>query len=116
MITLRQPPAIPAWTQVASVRGLVSNQSEAKLDVPKEWFISYPTPCQRCVRHDGRLGHRPPDPAAGRPAPWVRQSHNQLDPAFGRSPAEAYDAYLTSERESRDLTEHALRTWTPPRP
>jgi hypothetical protein len=43
--------------------------------------------------------------------PWVRQWHNELDPAFGQSPAEAYDAYLTSERESRNLTEDDLRAW-----
>jgi hypothetical protein len=48
--------------------------------------------------------------------PWVRQWHSEIDPAFGQSPAEAYDAYLTSERESRNLTEDALRTWTPPQP
>jgi hypothetical protein len=46
--------------------------------------------------------------------PWVRQWHNELDLAFGQSPADAYDAYLTSERESRNLTEDALRTWRPP--
>ena len=46
--------------------------------------------------------------------PWVRQWHNELDPAFGQSPTDAYDAYLTSERESRNLTEDALRTWQPP--
>ena len=46
--------------------------------------------------------------------PWVRQWHSEVDPAFGQSPAEAYDAYLTSERESRNLTEAALRTWRPP--
>jgi hypothetical protein len=37
--------------------------------------------------------------------PWVRQRHSEIDPAFGQSPAEAFDAYLTSERESRNLTE-----------
>jgi hypothetical protein len=48
--------------------------------------------------------------------PWVRQWHGEIDPAFGQSPAEAYDAYLTSERESRNLTEDALRAWQPPQP
>jgi len=48
--------------------------------------------------------------------PWVRQWHSEIDPTFGQSPAEAYDAYLTSERESRNLTEDALRAWSPPQP
>ena len=46
--------------------------------------------------------------------PWVRQWHSETYPAFGQSPAEAYDAYVTSERESRHPTEDALRAWTPP--
>jgi hypothetical protein len=40
--------------------------------------------------------------------PWVRQWHSDIDPAFGQSPAEAYAAYLTSERESRNLTSESL--------
>ena len=42
--------------------------------------------------------------------PWVRQWHGEIDPAFGLSPADAYDDYLTHQRESRSLTEEALRT------
>lgn len=63
---------------------------------------------------DGRLGHRRPDPPAGGPAgghavdPPVAP---RACPAFGQSPAEAY---LTSERESHNLTEDALRSWRPP--
>ena len=38
----------------------------------------------------------------------------EVDPTFGQSPADAYDGYLTSERESRNLTEDALRAWQPP--
>ena len=33
--------------------------------------------------------------------PWVRQWRSEMDPAFGKSPAEAYNAYVTSECESR---------------
>jgi hypothetical protein len=43
--------------------------------------------------------------------PWAHQWHSEINPAFGQSPAEAYDAYLTSERESRNLTEDTLRIW-----
>jgi hypothetical protein len=39
-----------------------------------------------------------------------------LHAAFGQSPAEDCDGYLTGERESRNLTEDALRAWTPPQP
>ena len=58
--------------------------------------------------------------------PWVRQWHGEVNPAFGQSYADAYDGYLTAQRESRSLTEDDLRTWTrklraasrarPPRP
>jgi hypothetical protein len=45
--------------------------------------------------------------------PWVRQWHGEIDPTFGQSPADALDDYLTHQRESRSLTEEALRTWSP---
>ena len=45
--------------------------------------------------------------------PWVRQWHGEVDPDFGMSHADAYDGYLTDQRESRSLTEDDLRTWTP---
>jgi hypothetical protein len=115
-----------------------------KLDVPKERFISYPGASPDSDKDSlliGWVGWDHKDQATaligliedrsttdgwdtGRLTPllagllevmpWVRQWHNQLDPAFGQSPAEAYDAYLTSERESRNLTEDALRAWCPP--
>ena len=37
--------------------------------------------------------------------PWVRQWHNEVDPAFGASPAHEYDTYLTSQQEKYGLTE-----------
>ena len=46
--------------------------------------------------------------------PWVRQWHDEVDPAFGASPAHEYDTYLTSQREKYGLTEDDLRGWTPP--
>ena len=45
--------------------------------------------------------------------PWVRQWHGEVNPDFGMSYADAYDGYLTAQRESRSLTEDDLRTWTP---
>jgi hypothetical protein len=115
-----------------------------KLDVPKERFISYPGASPDSDKDslligwagwdhkdqatalinliderattDGWAADRLTPILAGllEVMPWVRQWHNETDPAFGQSPAEAYDAYLTSERESRNLTEEALRTWRPP--
>lgn len=46
--------------------------------------------------------------------PWVRQWHNEIDPAFGISPAREYDAYLTTILERCGWTEEALRSWLPP--
>jgi hypothetical protein len=46
--------------------------------------------------------------------PWLHQWHNEIDPSYGQSYADAYDAYLTAQREQRNLTEETLRTWTPP--
>lgn len=48
--------------------------------------------------------------------PWVRQWHNEVDDAFGASPAYEYDTYLTSQREKYGLTEDDLRAWAPPKP
>jgi len=117
-----------------------------KLDVPKERFISYPAVSPDSDKDSlligwagwdhkdqataliGLIGDRstidgwdtarltPPLAGLLEIMPWVRQWHGAIDPAFGQSPAEAYDAYLTSERESRNLTEDALRAWTPPQP
>ena len=115
-----------------------------KLDVPKERFISYPGASPDSDKDSLLIGwagwdHKDQataligliadrsttdgwDTARLTPLlaglleimPWVRQWHSEIDPAFGQSPAEAYDAYLTSERESRNLTEDALRAWRPP--
>jgi hypothetical protein len=115
-----------------------------KLDVPKERFISYPGASPDSDKDSlligwagwdhkdqataliGLIGDRSAtdgwDTARLAPLlaglleimPWVRQWNSEIDLAFGQSPAEAYEAYLTSERESRNLTEDALRAWTSP--
>ena len=117
-----------------------------KLDVPKERFISYPGASPGSDNDSllvGWAGWDHKEQAAaliglieersttdgwdtGRLTPllagllevmlWVRQWHNELDQTFGQSPAEAYGAYLISGRESRNLTEDALRAWRPPQP
>jgi hypothetical protein len=117
-----------------------------KLDVPKERFISYPDASPDSDEKSLLIGwagwdHREQATAlvslieersatdgwgtqrlmgllAGllEVMPWVRQWHNELNPDFGQSYAGAYDTYLTTQRESRNLTEDALRAWLPPQP
>jgi hypothetical protein len=113
-----------------------------KLDVPKERFISYPgaspdadpslllgwggwdhreqaaaliTLIEDRTATDGWDTGRVTPLIAGlaEVMPWVRQWHHEIDPAFGQSPADAYDAYLTSQRETHHLTDAALASWKP---
>ena len=114
-----------------------------KLDVPKERFISYPYASpdsdgslllgwagwdhreqahalialiEERASTDGWDGPRLMPLVAGlaEVMPWVRQWHDELDPTFGQSPADAYDTYLTSQREKYGLTDEALASWSPP--
>jgi uncharacterized protein DUF7008/Eco57I restriction-modification methylase len=117
-----------------------------KLDVPKERFISYPDASPDSDSKSLLIGwagwdHRQQadaliwlisersgvdgwgtDRLTGLLAgllevmPWVRQWHGEIVPEFGQSWAEAYDTFLTTEREQRSLTEESLRTWLPPKP
>ena len=113
-----------------------------KLDVPKERFISYPdaspgsddslllgwagwdhreqalaltTLIEQRSTVDGWDTGRLTPLLAGltEVMPWVRQWHGEIDPAFGQSPADALDDYLSHQRESRSLTKEALLTWSP---
>ena len=47
--------------------------------------------------------------------PWLHQWHNEIRD-LGQSYADVYSAYLTSQREQRNLPEDSLRTWLPPQP
>jgi hypothetical protein len=114
-----------------------------KLDVPKERFISYPDASPDSDPNSLLIGwagwdHREQATAlitllqersdvdgwetpkligllAGllEVLPWVRQWHGEVNPDFGMSYADAYDGYLTAQRESHSLTEENLRNWTP---
>jgi hypothetical protein len=46
--------------------------------------------------------------------PWVRQWYDQVDPSFGQSPADAYDEYLITQRETYGLTVEDLANWEAP--
>ena len=114
-----------------------------KLDVPKERFFSYPYASpdsdgslllgwagwdhreqahalialiEERASTDGWDGPRLVPLVAGlaEVMPWVRQWHNELDPTFGQSPADAYDTYLTTQRERYALTDEALASWSAP--
>jgi hypothetical protein len=114
-----------------------------KLDVPKERFISYPgaspdsddslllgwagwdqrekayaliTLIEERATTDGWNVAKLTPLLAGllEVMPWVRQWHNKIDDNFRASPAQEYDAYLTSQREKYGLTEEDLHAWTPP--
>ena len=118
-------------------------RNRGKLDVPKERFISYPYAnpdsddslllgwagwdhreqahaltalIEERASTDGWDTPRLTPLIAGLAEimPWVRQWHNEIDPTFGQSPADAYDAYLTTQREQRALTDQALVSWSPP--
>ncbi|NIJ14659.1 hypothetical protein FHU38_005060 [Saccharomonospora amisosensis] len=45
--------------------------------------------------------------------PWVRQWHGEDDPDWGGVPADEYDAFLTDQRNTHQLTEHDLKAWRP---
>lgn len=114
-----------------------------KLDVPKERFISYPNASPDSDKDSlliGWAGWDHKDQATALIAliedrsttdgwdtarltpllaglqeltPWLHQWHNEPTD-LGQSYADAYDAYLTAQREQRNLTEDILRTWAPP--
>jgi hypothetical protein len=120
-------------------------RQRGKLDVPKERFISYPyaspysddslllgwagwdhreqayaliTLIEERSTTDGWDVDRLKPLLAGlsEVMPWVRQWHGEIDKHSGTSPAEAYDTYLTSQREKYGLTEQDLHNWKPPQP
>jgi hypothetical protein len=104
------------------------------LDVPKERFISYPgaspdsdrslllgwagwDPREQAQALYGLIEERentdgwgtdrvtPLIEGLAEVMPWVRQWHNETDPVFGQSPADALDVYLASQRERHGITE-----------
>jgi hypothetical protein len=115
-----------------------------KLDVPKERFISYPDASPDSDAASVLLGwagwdHREQAAVLASLAesrssedgwdtpklvgllagllevmPWVRQWHGEVAEGHDQSWAEAYDGYLTAQREERRLTEDDLRDWAPP--
>jgi hypothetical protein len=113
-----------------------------KLDAPKERFISYPGASRDgdgglllgwagwdhreqahalavTITHrrtEAGWGAEPITPLLAGLAevlPWVRQWHTEIDPAYGTSPAEAYDGFLDAQLAELDLSLADLRGWAP---
>ncbi|MBA9005009.1 BREX-2 system adenine-specific DNA-methyltransferase PglX [Thermomonospora cellulosilytica] len=118
--------------------------NRGKLDVPKERFISYPggSPdgdgslllgwagwdhrqqahalavlIEERTSRDGWDKERLVPLIAGlaEVMPWVRQWHGEVDPAFGMSPADAYDSVLEEHMRRHGLSFEDLKGWRPPK-
>jgi hypothetical protein len=118
-------------------------RARGKLDVPKERFISYPHASRDNDPHLllGWAGwdHREQAQALatlvvereegdGWPAdrlvpllaglrevlPWVRQWHDEVDPAYDGSPADVYSDFLAERSGRLHLTDEKLTSWRPP--
>jgi hypothetical protein len=134
---------VPPKYASADFRKMSYWHNRGKLDVPKERFISYPganpddddslllgwggwdfreqanalvTLIEERSVTDGWDTARLVPLLAGLAEimPWVRQWYNDIDPAFGQSPADAYDAYLTGQCERYGLPLVAIRNWAAP--
>ena len=46
--------------------------------------------------------------------PWLKQWHNEVDPEYNQRLGDFFETYLHSQLAIHGLTEHDLRTWTPP--
>jgi hypothetical protein len=110
-----------------------------KLDVPKERWVSFP----HCEGEDGTLviawagydhlqlaravaeryelakEHEgrtlvPLLATIGQLIPWLKQWHNELDPAFGTRMGDYFEGYLAEEAKAVGMTVQQVLAWTPP--
>ncbi|WP_131770046.1 BREX-2 system adenine-specific DNA-methyltransferase PglX [Candidatus Protofrankia californiensis] len=118
-------------------------RARGKLDVPKERFISYPHASRDNDLHlllgwagwdhreqaqalatlvvereegDGWPVERLVPLLAGlrEVLPWVRQWHDEVDPAYDGSPADVYADFLAERAGRLHLTDETLTSWRPP--
>ena len=45
--------------------------------------------------------------------PWLKQWHNELDPAFGERMGDYYEAFLNDQAREQGFTLDDLRAWKP---
>lgn len=113
------------------------------LDVPKERFVSYPH-CSRendpslvvawagwdhlqqaqalagyyteMVEQEGGSAERLQPLLAGLAEllPWLKQRHNDIDPAFNERMGDFFETFLQSELQKHGLTRQDLTAWAPP--
>lgn len=116
-------------------------RNRGKLDVPKERFISYPGAgpeldssellgwagwdhreqahaLMTLIDERGNDGWEtkqmtPLVAGLAEVLPWVRQWHDDVDPEFGQSWADAYAGYLETQRLRYSVTDEHLADWRP---
>jgi hypothetical protein len=110
-----------------------------KLDVPKERWVSFPY----CEGEDATLviawagydhlqraraiaeryeqvkeqeGRKlvPLLACIGQVIPWLKQWHNELDPAYGACMGDYFENYLTEEAKALGMSAEQVMAWTPP--
>jgi hypothetical protein len=110
-----------------------------KLDVPKERWVSYP----QCEGEDGSLviawagydhlqlaravaeryevakeheGRKlvPLLASIGHLVPWLKQWHNDLDPAYGTRMGDYFEGYLAEEAKALGMSVEQVMAWQPP--
>jgi hypothetical protein len=132
---------IPVPPKYTSGDFLSSNfwRLRGKLDVPKERWVSFP----HCEGEDGTLviawagydhlqlvraiaeryehakeheGRKllPLLACIGQLIPWLKQWHNELDPAFGTRMGDYFENYLAEESKALGLNVDQVMAWTPP--
>jgi hypothetical protein len=132
---------IPVPPKYTSADFLCNNfwRLRGKLDVPKERWISFP----HCEGEDGTLiiawagydhlqlvraiaeryehtkeqeGRKlvPLLACIGQLIPWLKQWHNEFDPAFGTRMGDYFENYLTEEAKAFGMSVDQVMAWTPP--
>lgn len=132
---------IPVPPKYTSADFLISGfwRLRGKLDVPKERWVSFP----HCEGEDGTLviawagydhlqlaraiaeryehakeheGRKlvPLLACIGQLIPWLKQWHNELDPAFGTRMGDYFENYLAEESKALGMNVDQVMAWTPP--
>jgi hypothetical protein len=132
---------IPVPPKYTSADFLSSNfwRLRGKLDVPKERWVSFP----HCEGEDGTLviawagydhlqlvraiaeryehakeqeGRKlvPLLACIGQLIPWLKQWHNEFDPAFGTRMGDYFANYLAEEAKALGMSADQVMAWTPP--